>query len=97
MDTRLFLPRAKSLVTEYVNRDILNNEMIDSQHKVKITNDDVYVVWLSKTLQNAKALLSIDMKGAPYFEVTLNGDNREIYIDVYNKVDNVKVGLVNVE
>lgn len=92
MDTRLFIPRAKSLVTEYVNRDILGNSQ-----KSKVTNDDIYVVWLSKTLQNAKALLSVDMKGAPYFEVTLNGDNREIYIDVYNKVDNVKVGLVNVE
>lgn len=56
----------------------------------KIKESDLYVVWLTKVLQNNKALLStnIDDDGL-YFEVTFNGDKQEFYFDVYKKQENI--------
>ena len=40
---------------------------------------DVYVVWYSKTLQNHKALLSTSLKDGMYYELTYNGNKKELY------------------
>lgn len=45
----------------------------------------VFVVWSCKTLQNSKAILSATCHGAPLYEITMNGDKGEIYIDTYIK------------
>lgn len=51
--------------------------------------DDVFVVWLCKTLQNYKALLSTTINGdGIYVEYTYNGNKQELYEDVYKKVNN---------
>lgn len=56
----------------------------------KIKEENLYVVWLTKVLQNNKALLSTDIDGdGLYFEVTFNGDKQEFYLDVYKKQENV--------
>lgn len=55
---------------------------------------DVYVVWESKTLQNNKALLSTDIPDGRYYEVTYNGDNLEMYVDVYKKEYNKSVDIL---
>lgn len=49
---------------------------------------DTFVVWSCKTLQNSKCMMSASIKGAPYFEITLNGDKQEIYVDTYRKESN---------
>lgn len=49
---------------------------------------DVYTVWLCKTLQNNKALLSTTLADGMYFEVTYNGDKKEMYLDAYHKLEN---------
>ena len=49
----------------------------------------VYVVWMCKTLQNNKALLSTDIEDGMYYEVTYNGDKEEFYLDVYRKMENI--------
>jgi 3'-phosphoadenosine 5'-phosphosulfate sulfotransferase len=49
---------------------------------------DVYVVWVCKTLQNNKALLSTTLPDGMYFEVTYNGDKKELYFDAYRKLEN---------
>lgn len=49
---------------------------------------EVFVVWSCKTLQNSKAILSATVKGAPMFEITMNGDKGEIYVDTYTKESN---------
>jgi 3'-phosphoadenosine 5'-phosphosulfate sulfotransferase len=49
---------------------------------------DVYVVWVCKTLQNNKALLSTTLPDGMYFEVTYNGDKKELYFDAYHKLEN---------
>lgn len=46
---------------------------------------DIYVVWLSKVLQNNKALLSTTCLDTRYYEITYNGDKNEFYFDVYVK------------
>lgn len=54
---------------------------------------DVYVVWLSKTLQNGKAMLSTTRPDGMYYDVTYNGDKNEFYVDVYKKLINRRFGL----
>ena len=51
--------------------------------------EDIFIVWSCKTLQNWKMILSAPFKGAPLVEVTYNGDKKETYIDVYQKLENV--------
>lgn len=53
-----------------------------------ITTNDVYVVWLNRTLQNNKALLSTTISDGMYYEVTYNGDKNELYFDAYKHVVN---------
>ena len=63
-----------------------------------VPNFDVYIVWYCKTLQNFvwycktlqnwKALLSTTLFDGMYYELTVNGDKDEAYLDVYKKLDN---------
>jgi hypothetical protein len=85
MDINNFIPKSKQLVVDYTN------EHLDITDNVNITSEEVYVVWFSKTLQNAKALLSTTLPDGMYYEITLNGDKNEIYFDAYKKFKNIKV------
>ena len=49
---------------------------------------DVLVVWSCKTLQNSKALLSTSLPDGMYYELTYNGDKKELYFDAYMKFEN---------
>lgn len=51
-------------------------------------NFEVFVVWYSKTLQNHKALLSTSLFDGMYYELTYNGDKKELYFDAYKKFEN---------
>jgi hypothetical protein len=62
---------------------------LDKTDNVKLKDEDVYVVWFSKTLQNWKALVSTTLPDGMYYEVTHNGDRHETYLDAYKKFDNV--------
>ena len=59
---------ARKIVTDYFNSHV------DVTDKKKITMDDVFVVWFSKTLQNWKALVSTTVSDGMYYEITHNGD-----------------------
>lgn len=78
----LFIRFCKHIVADYVN------EHIDKTDNIKITPNNVYVVWYCKTLQNWKALVSTTISDGRYYEITHNGDKRESYIDVYQKWEN---------
>lgn len=73
---------ARKIVTDYFNSHV------DVTDKKKITMDDVFVVWFSKTLQNWKALVSTTVSDGMYYEITHNGDKGETYVDVYKKWEN---------
>ena len=70
------------------------NSHVDKTDNVEIGIKDVYVVWMCKTLQNSKALLSTTVSDGKYYEVTYNGDKKELYLDVYVKLDNVCVSEI---
>lgn len=57
----------------------------ETQEGRSTTPDKVFVVWSAKVLQNSKCLLSTRLKGASYYECTMNGDQHEIYVDKYSK------------
>lgn len=79
------LNKAKQLVVDYFN------EHVDKTDGVKLTLEDVFIVWFSKTLQNWKALVSTTVSDGMYYEITHNGDKNETYVDVYKKWGNLCV------
>lgn len=70
------------LVVEYYNNNV------DKSDNFKMSSDNVFVVWLCKTLQNNKALLSTTVSDGMYYEITYNGDKNEVYFDAYKKWEN---------
>ena len=77
-----FIPLAKQTVLDYVQAHL------DVTDDVKASINDIYVVWFCKTLQNWKALISTTLPDGMYYEVTYNGDKKEIYLDAYKKFEN---------
>lgn len=74
--------------------DLCLNQVIKHYTHIEetiISKEDIYVVWSCKTLQNNKALLSTNVVDGMYYEITYNGDKKEMYFDAYKKVINVKV------
>ncbi len=82
MNEKKFFELVKNLVADYTN------EHLDKSDGKQIAADDVYVVWYCKTLQNWKALASTTLFDGMYYELTLNGDKQEIYLDAYKKFEN---------
>lgn len=76
---------ARGIVLNYVNK------YLDKTDNVHITSDDVYLVWFCKVLQNWKALVSTNLPDGMYYEVTYNGDKKEVYLDAYKKFDNREI------
>lgn len=70
------------LVKEYAN------EHLDKSDNVMVEEKDVFIVWICKTLQNNKTLLSTTLSDGMYYEITYNGDKKEIYFDAYKKFEN---------
>lgn len=87
MNEKEFLKICRKQVVDYTNNHI------DKSNKKEITEEDVFVVWCCKTLQNNKALLSTILFDGMYYEITLNGDKKEIYFDAYKKWENQCIQL----
>lgn len=68
-------------------------ELVKNYYKKELNTDlkkeNIYVVWLTKVLQNNKALISTNVQDTRYFEITYNGDKKETYIDCYVKEKNI--------
>lgn len=90
MDNDKFIQLCKEKAVDYTNT-FMNLNSID--RPVHITTSDVYVVWLNRTLQNNKALLSTTIEDGMYYEVTYNGDKNELYFDAYSLVHNEAIEL----
>jgi hypothetical protein len=78
-----FLKVVKAEVIKYVN------ERLDKSDGKKITEEDVFIVWSCKTIQNNKALASTTLSDGMYYELTYNGDKDELYFDAYKKWENI--------
>lgn len=71
------------------SKNVVRNYVINHLDKSDtVPNFEVYIVWYCKTLQNWKALLSTTLFDGMYYELTLNGDKDEVYLDAYKKWDN---------
>lgn len=64
------------------------NERVDKSDKKELKEEDVFVAWNCKILQNNKALLSTTVSDGMYYECTYNGDKKELYLDAYKKWEN---------
>lgn len=82
MDSKKFIDICKEAVIAYAN------ENFEKTDQSQITEEDVFVVWSCKTLQNNKALLSTTVSDGMYYELTYNGDKSEVYLDAYKKWEN---------
>ncbi len=80
-----FTKLCKAIVVDYYNK------RADVTDRKNITEDDVFIVWSCKTLQNNKALVSTTVSDGMYYELTYNGDKDEVYVDAYKKWENVVV------
>lgn len=78
----------KKTIVDYFNNRV---EITDDN---RITEDNVFIVWSCKTLQNNKAMISTTVSDGMYYEITYNGDKNELYLDAYKKWENkcIKVG-----
>lgn len=82
---KTFIEKAKQAIVEYFN------DQVEKTDNMNITQDDVYVVWQCKTLQNNKAMLSTNISDGMYYEFTWNGDKNEGYLDAYKKWKNILI------
>ena len=88
MGSKEFLTEAKAKVAEYFNSHKDKTDVAG-----KLYENDVFVVWYCKTLQNHKALLSTPVSDGMYYEITYNGDRNEMYFDAYKKWENIKFDM----
>ncbi len=70
-----------------VSNYVYNHYIIDS-------GDDIFrvrIVWFCYILGGWKAMACTDLPDKRYFEITYNKDKNEIYLDVYDKFENVVI------
>lgn len=82
-----FLKLCKKIVKEYAN------EHLDKTDNVQIDENNIFIVWSCKTLQNNKALVSTTLCDGMYYELTYNGDKKEVYLDAYKKFENKAIKI----
>lgn len=85
MTDKQFIKLCKDEIKNYTNN------RLDKTDGVQITEDNVFIVWSCKALQNWKALVSTTLSDGMYYEVTHNGEKNETYIDAYKKWENFVV------
>lgn len=85
MKNEEFEKLCKKIVVDYFNKNV------EKTDKTSITENEVFIVWICKTLQNNKALVSTTVSDGMYYEITYNGDKNETYVDAYKKWENFVV------
>lgn len=72
--------------------DWFNSNVAD--HDVPgVTKSDVYVVWFSYTLGNAKCLISTTRLDHKYYELTYDSEKKCLYVDSYLKVNHMEIAV----
>lgn len=78
--------RATKIIVDYIS------EHLDKSDPVP--QFEVYIVWMCKTLQNWKFLISSTLNDGMYYELTFNGDKKEWYLDAYKKFENRRIPFI---
>ena len=84
-------------MTKFLNNAIIEVKKIYEENNIDISNANFYIVWYCKTLQNAKALIISDVEDEKYYEVTYNGNSKEMYVDEYIKSLNKSIDCSDIE
>lgn len=77
--------KALSIVREYIKEHLDKSE--------EIPDFEVFTVWKCKALQNWKYLISSTLFDGMYYELTYNGDKKEMYLDAYKKFENICIRI----
>lgn len=88
MTNEQMLHAAKRVVVDYFNSHV------EKTDDFKISEENVFIVWFCKTLQNWKAMVSTTVSDGMYYEVTYNGDKQELYLDAYKKWENMRIPML---
>lgn len=72
--------------------DLAINAVLQENQNIEV--NDMFFVWMCKTLQNNKALIGVHHSPC-YYEVTYNGDKKELYVDEYIKNRNICLNVNN--
>ena len=79
---------------EVICKNILIKELKD-KYEEDLTIQDLHLVWFGKILRNYKCVI-IDLKpNQRYYELTFNGEKEEIYLDIYQKEQNIIIAKEN--
>lgn len=87
MSNEKFLHLCKHTVVNYYNK------RREKTGTPTLMEEDVFIVWTCKTLQNNKALVITSLDDGMYYELTYNGDKNELYLDAYKKWENECIKL----
>ena len=87
MENKEFVEKCKEIVKQYAIEHLDKSD--------NIPDFEIFVVWSCKTLQNNKALLSTTLFDGMYYELTYNGDKKELYFDAYKKFENKCIKIEN--
>ena len=88
MNEKEFVALCKRVVAQYANEHLDKSDLAVAE---PITEDDVFIVWMCKALQNSKAMASTTLFDGMYYELTYNGDKKELYLDAYKKWENRRI------
>lgn len=80
-----FVKLAKKIVGDWYEKER------SKETNTLIDENDICVVWLCKALQNNKALLTTELPDGLLFEVTYDGRRREVYLNVYSKIETMRI------
>lgn len=79
-----FIEYCTNILVDYLNRH--KEETDDTLY----TSDYIYVVWVASLPEQSKALLSTIKPDNLYYECTLNYKTKELSVNVYDKLNQVK-------
>lgn len=82
-----FITRAQQIVVENFNAHR------KPDRSPELTTDGVNIVWFTKALISDKAILMSPLAKGLLWEVTYNRVKNEVYLDVYGKLNNVKISM----
>lgn len=85
LDPDRYLLTAKTLVADNYN------EHHDDSETPPLDIDDIYILVFAKALNNWKAVLASTVVRGLVWMVSFNGGKNEAYIEIYRKINNVKV------
>jgi len=87
LDSASFLSRAQQLVLDNFNAHRKPDKVPE------LVMDDVNVVWFARVLGGWKCIISSTVAKGLLWEVTYASSRDEMYLDVYTKLNNIKISL----